>query len=240
MADCGEAISVGGFTVGIETVSTVLSLIAAIYFYDKWKEDVDNMMDLADKYAAMGKEYCEKAEQLRENDKKVMQYARDFPDTAPEQHYREAACATVAAEAQATLLRAYSVMPSDAIGARCQIRHETSRQLIKQGVAKTADGVIRQRLLDDKYKAAKVNAYLIGINGTTPNLGSAFKTVADAFAESAAANAQAFSGAAYTAARGAGTLWQRFNSPPPMSYANSFNSPLYAQGAQPVSVGGFF
>ena len=54
MADCGESISVGGITVGIETVSTVLSLLAAIYFYDKFKDDVENMMALADKYAAMG------------------------------------------------------------------------------------------------------------------------------------------------------------------------------------------
>lgn len=210
---CSSAsgISVGGITVGIETISTVLSLLAAIYFYDKFKEDVDNMMDLADKYAAMGKEYCDKAAALRENDKKVMQYAKDFPDTAPEQHYREAACATLAAEAQATLLRAYSVMPSDAVGARCQIRHETSRQIIKQGVAKTADAVIRQRLLDDKYKAAKVTALLSAITGVTPNISSSLKIVADTYTESAMANAQAFGAAAYTAARGAGTLWQRFN-----------------------------
>ena len=210
---CSSAsgISVGGITVGIETISTVLSLLAAIYFYDKFKEDVDNMMDLADKYAAMGKEYCDKAAALRENDKKVMQYAKDFPDTAPEQHYREAACATVAAEAQATLLRAYSVMPSDAVGARCHIRHETSRQIIKQGVAKTADAGIRQRLLDDKYKAAKVNALLSAITGVTPNISQSLKTVADTYTESAMANAQAFGAAAYTAARGAGTLWQRFN-----------------------------
>lgn len=205
------SIPVGPWTIGIETLSTALSLFAAFYFFDKWKEDTENLMDLADKYTAIGEEYCQKAEDFRQNEIKLLQYAKDYPDEAPNQHYAEGACVAIAAEAQATLQRAYSAMPADAVGSRCQIRTEVAREMIRREVSATADATIMQRALDDRYKAAKVKAYTDTLSGAVPNLGSAFNLVAETITNSMMANSEAFNGAAYTAARGAGTLWSRFN-----------------------------
>ncbi|MCB1689093.1 MAG: hypothetical protein KDI33_11420 [Halioglobus sp.] len=231
-----SSIPLGPWTIGIETLSTALSLFAAFYFFDKWKEDTENLMDLADKYTAIGDEYCQKADDFRANEIRLLQYAKDYPDTAPDQHYARTACVAIAAEAQATLQRAYNAMPADAVGSRCLIRQEVARQMIRAGVAATTDATIRQRLLDDRYKAAKVKA-MTDVLGTLPNIATAFQLVAETVSNSMMANAEAFGGFAYGAARGAGTLWQRFNQPSSTQYAPALNQ--YGP-ATPVTVGGFF
>ncbi|HPE62321.1 MAG TPA: hypothetical protein PLB10_18480, partial [Thiolinea sp.] len=158
-------------------------------------------------------------------------------DEAPDQHYNRGACVAVAAEAQASLQRAISAIPADAIGSRCLIRREVARQMIRQGVAVQADAVIRQRELDDRYKTAKVKAMTDTLQGQLPNVASAFNLVAETISNSAMANSEAFNGAAYTAARGAGTLWNRFTQPAASGYATALNQ--YGP-ATPVTVGGFF
>ncbi|MCB1620573.1 MAG: hypothetical protein KDI44_07505, partial [Thiothrix sp.] len=213
-----SSIPLGPWTIGIETLSTALSLFAAFYFFDKWKEDTENLQKLAEDYTRIGEEYCQKADDFRANEVRLLKYAKDYPDTAPDQHYARGACVAIAAEAQATLQRACNAMPADAVGTRCQIRQEVARQMIRAGVAATADATIRQRLLDDRYKTAKAKA-MTDVLGQLPNIATAFQLVAETVSNSMMANAEAFGGFAYGAARGAGTLWNRYNQPASTQYA---------------------
>ncbi|HPE62371.1 MAG TPA: hypothetical protein PLB10_18740, partial [Thiolinea sp.] len=73
-----SSIALGPWTIGIETLSTALSLFSAFYFFNKWKEDTENLMNLADKYTAIGEEYCQKAGDFRQNEIRLLQYAKDW------------------------------------------------------------------------------------------------------------------------------------------------------------------
>ena len=66
-------------SVSIETLSTAMALITAYIYYDKWKEDKDNLKDLAQRYVGIGEEYCAAADVLRTKTNQYYDYVTAFP-----------------------------------------------------------------------------------------------------------------------------------------------------------------
>lgn len=200
----GIPLPIGGtaFTVSIETLSTAMALITAWIYYDKWKEDKDNLKDLSNRYVAIGEEYCAAADVLRTKTNLYYDYVVALPEYAPTQvpaHQRWHVAASKVAAATKT---AYTALAADDVGSRCLVHNEAAKALLLHGAAAHTDGIRYERGLTDKYLASRMQANVKALSVQPPNLAPAFELVGDTVAKSAQSNMLTFNSAMYVAGRG--------------------------------------
>lgn len=202
-------LGIGTVEISIETLSTALAVVTAAIYYSKWKDDKDNLKDLAAKYTAIGEEYCEAGDVLRANTNRYYEYTRATPihqqsRTPALQSYH--ASLLKIGEKQQQLNR---TIPSDSVGVHCEVQMQTAKHTLLQGTAAWVEGMRYTRQREDKSLASYQQAVVNAVAGSTPNLGSVFNLIGDTVARSATENLSAFNSAAYVAGRGIGQLFNR-------------------------------
>ena len=192
------------FTVSIETLATGLSLVTALVYYSKWKEDKDNISDLADRYVGIGVEYCAAATTLRQHTSEYYTYVNSAPayqpTGAPSKRMRFGRVSPVVE----ALREAEWGLPADASGDRCRTRAAADSLIVRQGTAAWVDGTRYERALMDKYLASRLQALTTSVSGLETNLGSAFALVGDTIGKQAEANSIGLNSSLYMLGRGLG------------------------------------
>ncbi|OQX10510.1 MAG: hypothetical protein BWK73_20195 [Thiothrix lacustris] len=189
-------------SVSIETLSTAMSLITAYVYYDKWKDDKDNLKDLANRYVAVGEEYCAAADVLRTKTNTYYDYVTAFPEYTPTTNPSRDKYFDVLRKASEAAAVGYTSIPSDDTGARCTIRYETAKAVIANGSAAIVDGTRYERGLTDKYLASRLQANTNALQVQPPNNANAFELVGTTVAKQAESDMMTMSSALYMVGRG--------------------------------------
>lgn len=192
------------FTVSIETLATGLSLVTALVYYSKWKEDKDNISDLADRYVGIGDEYCAAATTLRQHTSDYYNYVQASPTYqptgAPSKRMRFGRVAPLVD----AIREADWSTPADARGDRCRTQSTVHALAIRQSTAAWVDGTRYERAQTDKYLASRLQALTTSVSGLETNLGSAFTLVGETIGKQAEADSIGLNSSLYMLGRGVG------------------------------------
>ena len=189
-------------SVSIETLSTAMALITAYIYYDKWKEDKDNLKDLAQRYVGIGEEYCAAADVLRTKTNQYYDYVTAFPEYTPTTNPSRDKYFDVLRKTSEAAAVGYLAIPSDDTGSRCTVRTETAKAMIMHGAKAITEGVRYERGLTDKYLASRMQANTNALQIQPPNNAAAFELVGNTVAEQAKSDMMTMSSALYMVGRG--------------------------------------
>lgn len=175
----GCILSTSPLTTFFEILGAALLLYQLTRQYDLWKEDIENLQELAECYEEIGTRYKTARLGLRARDTEVYDYQNSRPSYPGPcyQHVTQARLNSLL-DIQEQHEQSLKALPAWACGDRNNINYEAAKAEVTGALNSMAESENYEQNQVDRYEQMRITAIARSTGGAIPNVSGAFRTSA--------------------------------------------------------------